>query len=730
MAFVSAIFRSRRGRDVDAALPELQFAVDAIAAVAQAQGLRGGADALRHRFATPTGSLTFPRMLRAINDVGLRSKHIQRADYDSLVKARKPLMIVDMDAACLILAAATMEGVKLIHPRTGLVQRMPKNDFMRLWNGTAIAVAPKFGSIARKAETAGKSWFLRIVLRYRMSITAIMTTSLILQLTGLATPLLFQIIIDKVLVHRSFSTLTVVSVALVAIALLEATVTWLRSYSVAHTSAKIDAHLGAGLFGHLLSLPLQYFDNRPAGQTVARVRELENIRSFLTSEGATSIIDAVFSLIYLGVLAIYSLQLTAIVLVALPAFFILATLVRVPLRALVRDKFNRGAEMQQHLIESILGAHTIKAMALEPSTQLVWEERLVSYVLSATNVATTGGLGGAGIQLISKLCSAAILFFGAGMVMDGTLSVGSLVAFNMIAGQLMAPAVRLSSAWQDLQQVQMSIGRIGDILDSEPEFQPTGRMELGTIKGKIDLTGVIFRYAPGSPEILKGVSVLIPAGQIVGIIGPSGSGKSTLARILQRLHPTEIGKVLIDGHDIAQVPTDWFRRQIGVVLQETYLLNRSIHDNIALSNPSLSREDVVELAKLAGAHDFIAETPLGYDTLISERGANLSGGQRQRIAIARALAANPKILILDEATSALDYESEQAIQKNMRAICQGRTVIIIAHRMAAVRDCDRIIALQAGRIVEDGSPVDLARNVGGLYHQMLQIQSGTVNATT
>ncbi|WP_242130345.1 type I secretion system permease/ATPase [Sphingobium sp. Sx8-8] len=730
MAFARSIFRWRAGPDADTALPELQFAVDAIAAVAQAQGLHGGADALRHRFATPTGSLTFPRILRAINDVGLRSKHSRRADYDSLVKARKPLMIVDMEGACLILAAATMEGVKLIHPRTGLVQRMPKNDFMRLWNGTAISMAPKFGSAVRKAETAGKAWFLRIVLRYRMSIAAIMTTSLILQLTGLATPLLFQIIIDKVLVHRSTSTLTVVSVSLVAIALLEATVTWLRSYSVAHASAKIDVHLGAGLFGHLLSLPLQYFDHRPAGQTVARVRELENIRSFLTSQGATSIIDAIFSLIYLGVLAIYSLQLTAIVLIALPAFFILATLVRVPLRTLVRDKFNRGAEMQQHLIESILGAHTIKAMAIEPSTQLVWEERLVSYVLSATNVATTGALGGAGIQLISKLCSAAILFFGAGMVMDGTLSVGSLVAFNMIAGQLMAPAVRLSSAWQDLQQVQMSIGRVGDILDSEPEFQPAGRMELGTIKGKIDLTGVIFRYAPGGPEILKGVSVRIPAGQIVGIIGPSGSGKSTLARILQRLHSAEIGKVLIDGHDIAQVPTDWFRRQIGVVLQETYLLNRSIHDNIALSNPSLSREGVVELAKLAGAHNFIAETSLGYDTLISERGANLSGGQRQRIAIARALASNPKILILDEATSALDYESEQAIQKNMRAICQGRTVIIIAHRMAAVRDCDRIIALQAGRIVEDGSPVDLASNVGGLYHQMLQIQSGTVNATT
>lgn len=715
--------RQKSARKAAEEAVSLRFAVDAIAAVARVHGVRIQPAALARRLASRDGSLSVERSIQTIVALGLRCRLHRKADYAALIAAPKPLIVVNTAGECLLLAYADDDKVRIVHPREGGARQLDRQDFVASWSRTLLVIAPALAP-TEQAQQAGTSWIAQVLLRYKRPLSSILATSLILQLTGLATPLLFQVIIDKVLVHRSESTLTVVCAALVTTALLEAIVQWLRGYSIAHTSARIDAQLGSKLFSHLLTLPLRYFDSRPAGQTVARVRELENIRSFLTSQGATSIIDALFSLIYLVVLGFYSIKLTVIVLLSLPAFFLFATFVRVPLRALVRDKFNRGAEMQQHLIESILGSHTIKAMSIEPTTLLRWDERLVAYVRAATHVSTVGALGAAGIQLVSKLCTAAVLYVGAKSVMDNEMTVGALVAFNMISGQLMAPTVRLSNAWQDLQQVQISVNRVGDILTQEPEFQPAGEFDLPDIRGAITLAAVAFRYALNAPEILKGISLEIPAGQVVGIIGPSGSGKSTIARIIQRLHSPDVGKVLIDGQNLAHVPTSWFRPQIGVVLQETYLLNRSIHDNIALGNPSLSRAEVIRLARLAGAHEFIEECQFGYDTPIQERGANLSGGQRQRIAIARALAADPRILILDEATSALDYDSEQAIQRNMRDICANRTVIIIAHRLAAVRDCDRIICLRQGRVVEDGPPVELMKDPDGFYSQMLTIQSG------
>jgi subfamily B ATP-binding cassette protein HlyB/CyaB len=388
------------------------------------------------------------------------------------------------------------------------------------------------------------------------------------------------------------------------------------------------------------------------------------------------------------------------------------------------EKFERGAENQAFLVESITGVETLKAMAVEPHMQRRWEEQLAGYVQASFRVTNLGNWGSQSIQLISKISTAAILYFGARLVMDGALTVGELVAFNMLASRMTQPVLRLAQIWQDFHQARLSIDRLGDILNTHPEtaLVPT-RSALPAIRGTIEFDHVFFRYRPDGPEILHDISIQIPAGQIVGIVGASGSGKSTLARLVQRLYVPERGRVLVDGADLALIDVAWLRRQIGVVLQDNVLFNCSVRDNIALAAPSMPMEQVIAAADLAGAHEFILELPHGYDTPVGERGVLLSGGQRQRIAIARALATNPRILIFDEATSALDYESERIIHTNMRRICAGRTVFIIAHRLSTVRQVHRIIAVERGRIVEDGSHDELLR-IGGRYAMLHRAQVG------
>jgi subfamily B ATP-binding cassette protein HlyB/CyaB len=334
-----------------------------------------------------------------------------------------------------------------------------------------------------------------------------------------------------------------------------------------------------------------------------------------------------------------------------------------------------------------------------------------------------GSGGQLAIQYVSNLTTAALLLFGAKAVIDGELTVGALVAFNMIASQAIQPILRLSQIWQDLQQVQISIERLGDILNTAPESSPSARLLPPTPRGAIEFAHVSFRYRPGAPEALKEISLAIRAGETIGVVGASGSGKSTLTKLIQRLYLPGEGQVRLDGADLSHVDPAWLRSHIGVVLQENMLFNRTIHENIAFANPAMPRARVIEIARLAGAEEFIDKLSQGYDTMIEERGANLSGGQRQRIAIARALATNPRILILDEATSALDYDSERIVQRNMRRIVRGRTVIIIAHRLTAVRACDRIVCMADGRIVEIGTHEELIRRAGGLYSYLWDLQS-------
>jgi subfamily B ATP-binding cassette protein HlyB/CyaB len=531
-------------------------------------------------------------------------------------------------------------------------------------------------------------------------------------------------VIDKVLVHRSISTLDILLIALVAITVFEGVLGILRTYVFSHTTNRIDVELGARLFRHLLALPIGYFQSRRVGDSVARVRELENIRNFLTGSALTLVIDLFFTLVFIGVMYLYSPLLTWIVLASVP-FYVLISAAATPLfRERLQEKFKRGAENQAFLVESVAGVETLKAMAVEPQMQRRWEEQLASYVSASFKVISLGNTASNLVQVVSKLVMAAILYFGAKLVIDGSLTVGELVAFNIFAGRVSQPVLRLAQLWQDFHQARLSIERLGDILNTtaEPIYNPQ-RAALPPIRGDLTFDHVTFRYRVDRPETLHDVCLEIKAGQTVGVVGASGSGKSTLAKLVQRLYVPESGRVLVDGVDLALVDPAWLRRQMGIVLQENVLFNCSIRENIALADPAIAMERVVAAARLAGAHDFILELPEAYDTVVHERGSSLSGGQRQRVAIARALVSNPRVLILDEATSALDYESERVIQQSMHAIAKDRTVIIIAHRLSAVRHADRIITIDRGRIVEDGTHEELVRKGGG-YAALFRVQAG------
>lgn len=565
------------------------------------------------------------------------------------------------------------------------------------------------------------TWFIPAIVKYRRILLEVLIISVALQIFALISPLFFQVVMDKVLVHQGFSTLNVISIGLLIVVIFEVLLGGIRTFIFSHTTSRIDVELGARLFCHLLSLPIAYFETRRVGETVARMKELEQIRTFLTGQALTSVLDLLFSFIFLIVMWQYSVWLTLVVLISLPLYAIWSAVISPILRHRLNDKFARNADNHSFLVESVGAMNTIKAMAVTPQMTDRWDKLLASYVTSSLKVTKLATLGQQGILLIQKLVMVANLWIGAHLVISNEMTVGQLVAFNMLASQVANPVIRLAQLWQDFQQVGISVSRLGDILNT-PTENPKSTLSLPEIQGEIEFDQVSFRYRPDGMNILNDLSFKIYSGEIIGIVGRSGSGKSTVTKLIQRLYTPSQGRVLIDGQDLALVDPMWLRRQIGVVLQDNTLLNRSIRENIALTEPAMPMENVIAAAKLAGADEFISNLPEGYDTLVGEQGANLSGGQKQRIAIARALISDPKILIFDEATSALDYESEHIIMQNMRRICEGRTVIMIAHRLSTIANADRIVVMDKGELVEQGNHHTLLE-LQGIYHHLYQLQS-------
>ncbi|MGM4958785.1 type I secretion system permease/ATPase [Bradyrhizobium barranii] len=682
-------------------------------------GLAIDPERIRHQFGT---IIRAAEILRCAKELGLKAR-IVRTNWSRLSGLPMPVLAILREDRFLIFGKATEERVIALEPGQPQPVMLSRMELEAVWDGAVILMTRR-ASLSDLARRFDITWFLGAIRKYRRLLLEVLAASFCLQLFGLISPLFFQVVIDKVLVHRGMSTLDVLAFGLLATALFEVILGVLRTYLFSHTTNRIDVELGARLFRHLLALPIGYFQARRVGDSVARVRELENIRNFLTSSALTLVIDLFFSVVFIAVLFFYSPTLSWIVLASLPIYVAISVGATPLFQQRLDDKFQRGAENQAFLVETVTAMETLKAMAVEPQMQRRWEQQLAGYVAASFRVTSLANVSSQSVQFINKLVSVAILYFGARFVMTGYLTVGELVAFNLISGRVSAPVLRLAQTWQDFHQARLSIARLGDILNTEPEpvYSP-GKMSMATIRGDIAFEQVTFRYRIDGPEILRDVQLRVPAKQVIGIVGSSGSGKSTLAKLVQRLYIPERGRVLVDGIDVTQVDPAWLRRQIGVVLQDSVLFNCSIRDNIAFADPATSTERVVQAATMAGAHHFILQLPNGYDTIVGERGSSLSGGQRQRIAIARALVTDPRILIFDEATSALDYESEHVVQQNMAKIVQGRTVLIIAHRLSALRMADRIITIEDGRLVEDGTHQELIKR-GGRYSKLFRLQSG------
>ncbi|WP_341908687.1 type I secretion system permease/ATPase [Polaromonas sp. YR568] len=716
------------------------LALAALCAIARFHQIQADPASLAHQLGLSAfASISIDDLLRAARHLGLKAK-LSHAVPERLALTPLPALVrvnsndATEDVRTMILAQCDGQRVLLQDPGApgGRPTIEPLKVFAGHWTGELILITSR-ASLAGELARFDFSWFIPSLIKYRKLLGEVLLISFMLQLFALVSPLFFQVVMDKVLVHKGMITLNVLVIGLVAVVIFESLLNGLRSYIFSHTTSRIDVELGARLFRHLVQLPLAYFQARRVGDSVARVRELENIRSFLTGNALTVLLDVFFSVVFIGIMLFYSVPLTLIVLISLPLYAGVSIVVLPTLRKRLDVKFARGAESQSMLVETITGIQTVKASALEPSMAKRWDDQLAAYVSASFKTQNLASWAHEAINLIGKLVNAATLWYGAHLVMENDLTgvgltVGQFVAFNMFAQRVTQPIMRMAQLWTDFQQAGISIARLGDILNSRTEVPPSSTAQLPPVKGRISFDSVTFRYRPEAAPVLNGVRLDIRPGEIIGIVGRSGSGKSTLTKLVQRLYVPEQGRLLVDGLDISLIDAAQLRRQVGVVLQENLLFNRSVRENIAITDPASPIEIVVRVAQLSGAHDFISELPEGYDTLVGEQGSNLSGGQRQRIAIARALFTNPRILILDEATSALDYESEAIIQRNMAQICKGRTVLIIAHRLSAVRNANRIIVMEKGQIVEAGNHDALVQKTDGLYTRLWKMQ-GDVQPT-
>ena len=705
--------------------PNQQSAMFCVAIISRLNGFPIDINQLKHQFSSSRGTMTAIELARVFKDIEISAKLVEKK-IEQCNPAFFPL-IVELQSSEFVVVAKYDDSTKkvLLQRRSDKRAKWESLDQFQLLQTNKILLLRKNPAKAGVQKDFGFKWFLRAAAKYLNVLRDCILASLFVQVFALVSPLVFMIVIDKVLSNNSLSTLDVLVFALAVVSLFEILLNALRAYLLSHTANRIDLMLGVELFKHLMTLPLSYFETRQVGDTIARMRELENVRQFITGAGIMLFLDLFFLIVFIGVMYLFSPFLCTIVLISLPFIFCASFIITPFLRDRLEDKYTSNANNQSFLVETISGIETIKAIAAEPRVRENWENKLSEHVKIGFKSGHIANLISQSTTVISKVLSVLLLWFGAKEVLKGNLTVGQLIAFNMLSSRAIAPIIRLSQVWKEFEQANISIARIGDIFNcpGEQGFDPN-RVSLPTIKGDVLFDRVSFRYKPDGLEVLSDVSFSVHAGEVVGIVGSTGSGKTTLAKLLQRLYVPEKGRVLIDGIDLSMADSSWLRRQIGVVIQDGVLFNSSIRDNITLNNPELGIEAVIEAAKLAGAHSFILELHMGYDTPVGERGVLLSTGQRQRLAIARALAANPRMLIFDEATSSLDYESELLIQKNMKKICEGRTVFIIAHRLSTVRHADRIITLEKGCIIENDKP-DVLLSANGRYAALHKIQEGS-----
>ncbi|TMO46965.1 type I secretion system permease/ATPase [Pseudoalteromonas ruthenica] len=682
---------------------------------------------LIHEFDIPSqdSKLLEIQLIRASRSFGFKAK-VMSCDVATLDNKVLPAMAKHKSGHYVILAKVA-HGQILVHDiqSSSPQKSLSLDEFKLNYSDRILFLSPRQAVLSKSAKF-GFGWFVPVMFKYRNIFSDVLLASFFIQLLALASPIFFQVAIDKVMVHKGMTTLDVLAVGFFFIITFEVILSGLRTYLFSHTTNRVDVELGSKLYQHMLHLPLSFFRAQRVGDTVARVKELDTVREFITGSALTIVLDMFFTLVFFAVMFYYAPFLTWIVVGSLPFYFIIAFTLGPRLRKVLEDKFQRSAENHAFLVESVNGVETIKSLAVEPKMRNKWDDKLASYVSSAFKSSQLNNIYGQCSSFVTKLTSLLILYFGAIAVTDGSLTIGQFIAFNLLAQRIAAPIMRFANVWQDFQQARISVERLGDILNTPLEAGERNKITLPKMKGHIEFEHINFRYNPSRSLVLSDINLKMEAGEVIGLVGRSGSGKSSLTKLIQRLYLPESGRVLVDGVDLALINPTWLRQQVGVVLQENFLFNASVRENISLSDPGASLERVISAAKLAGAHEFILELPHAYDSQVGEQGSALSGGQRQRLAIARALLTNPSVLIFDEATSALDYESELIIQKNMTNIAKGRTVLIIAHRLSAVRHADRIVVLDKGRIVESGTHTQLL-NERGHYHYLQSIQLSNIS---
>ena len=674
----------------------------------------------------------------AAEKIGL---HVQRvlAPWESLAELDMPVLLHWQQRHWVLVYG--VDGDRLLvadptNPRK-TCESLPKTQVQNAWDGHLWLI-----QTLPKADRFNLLWFVPAVWRYRRMFSEVLIASLVIELLGLATPLLTQVIIDKAIPQNSLSSLQVMVIGLAGIGLFEAVLGTLRMFLFSHTARRLDLSLSSQLFRHLVHLPLAFFEARRTGDTVANVQELENIRQFLTGTSLTVVLDALFVVVYLAVMVAYSPLLTLTSLAVVPLFIVLIVGATPLLREWLNESFNRRADSQSFLLETVTGIHAVKAHTAQRPTRERWEGLFARYVNTSFRADTLGNIDGHIAEFLTHVSEILILFIGARLVIQQQFTIGSLIAFQMLSAKAIGPILRLAQLWEDVQRVLLSVSRIGLILNTTPEETAEAGLVLPPLQGQITFDRVTFRYptaeeaGPAVPKgdqkqqpgltqekepVLRGVSFTLEPGMFVGVVGRSGSGKSTLSKLVQRLYQPQSGRVFVDGLDIKGANLSSLRQQIGVVLQDDFLFNGTVFENITFGKPDVTLERVIEAAKNAIAHDFIMELPQGYETPIGERGTGLSGGQRQRVALARMFLSEAPILILDEATSALDAQTERQVLANLHRFAQGRTLLLLTHRYSMLKAADKILVLEKGALAEQGSHAELMQ-AKGIYAVLYQQQ--------
>lgn len=674
---------------------------------------------LKHALGVNHSNLSDMEIREAADYIGLKSQ-VTKVKSDELNTLPLPVLI-EIDNSWKVLTKSADGSSLLYDPATQLEQQSELSLSSQLSMYKVILVADE--RLSNKEVKFGLSWFAPSIWRQKSQMHDVFFYAIALQIFALVSPLLFQNVIDKVLVGRSLSSLHVLAMAMLALAIAEPAYSYLRNTVFGHLASQVNAELSGRLYRHLIGLPLTYFKQRQTGQIIARVREMAQIRQFLTGSTLMLLLDLIFVAVFIAVMFYYASTLTWLVIGSLIIYFLLWLIAGPLIRKKVESEYESDANSTTFLTEAVTGIETIKTTATEHRFLHQWQRILSQQLKRSFDAQKSGLIARQSIGLIQKLTAALLLWWGVSAVLNGELTPGELVAFNMLAGHVTQPVLRLAQIWQDFQHTLIALKRVGDILDEPKENSKQGLASVPELNGGIEFHNIRFRYHEDAPEVLANLSLEIKPGQFIGITGPSGSGKSTITRLLQRLYIPQHGQVLVDGMDLAIADPISLRRNMSVVLQDSILFSGSVADNIRLSKPQASDEEMRHAAQLAGALEFIEELPHGFDQPVGEKGSSLSGGQRQRVALARALLVNPRILLLDEATSALDYNSEAAIMSNMDEICRGRTVISIAHRLNTLRHADNILVLDKGQVYENGTHDELVEKEG-LYAKLWKQQIG------